>query len=101
MDLLDGVLLESPLFRDKREFGEPLVWGVITANCIFNDEHVLVEQGDGPPVSSKEPRADIHLADFPNISVGETVTYKNTDYTIRDIQKDGAQTGDAILWLSL
>ena len=101
MNLLDAVALESPVFFESREFSEPLVWNVITADCIFNDDHVLVEQGDGPPVSSKEPRATIHLADFPDISVGETVTYKNTDYTIRDIQKDGAQTGDAILWLSL
>jgi len=101
MNLLDGVLLETDVYFNAHEFGESLVWGVVTGLCVFNDDHVLIEQADGPPVSSKEPRATIHLADFANIAVNDVVTYKGTDYTIRDIQKDGAQTGDAILWLSL
>ena len=101
MNLLDGVLLENDVYFNVHEFGESLVWGVVSGLCIFNDDHVLIEQAEGPPVSSKEPRATVHMADFPSIKVNEVVSYKGTDYTIRDIQKDGAQTGDAILWLSV
>ena len=100
MDLLDAITLETPVFLESREFAEPLAWGVVTADCIFNDDHVLLESDEGAPVSSRQPRATIHLSDFSGIATGETVTYKGVDYIVRDIQKDGTQTGDAILWLS-
>ena len=100
MDLLEAVAMETPVLLESREFAEPLVWGMVTGDCIFNDDHVLLESDEGAPVSSRQPRATIHLSDFNGISTGQTVTYKGVDYIVRDIQKDGAQTGDAILWLS-
>ena len=102
MDLLDAVELETPAVFNPREFSVPLIWnGTLTVECIFDDAHIAVEGNTGALVSSREPQAIVHMADLPALAVGDTVTIQGEELTVRDIQRDGTQAGDAILDLSV
>ena len=84
------------------EFATPLIWnGSVTVNCIFTDNYISVDLGDGPPVSSREPEAIVHDTDLPSVAVGDAVRVNGEDFTVRDIQADGAGTGDSLLVLSV
>lgn len=100
--LLDQIEADTPTYFDRVSgFGVALVWQGQVITCLFDDEYIAVgDEGVGPEVSSNNPVARIHTADLPLLAVGDTVNVNATDWVVRDIQEDTANTGDALLILS-
>ena len=100
--LLDQIEADSPTYFSGEDFGVPLVWSGQSIFCLFDDEYFAVgEEGLSPQVSSNQPIARIHKSDLPLLVVNELVTINGRTFTVRDIQEDTANTGDALLVLSV
>ena len=100
--LLDQIELDTPTYFSTDDFGVPLVWQGQSVVCLFDDEYYATgEEGIGAQVSSNQPVARIHKADLPLLTVNDSVTINARTYKVRDIQEDTANTGDALLVLSV
>jgi hypothetical protein len=99
--LLDQIEADSPTYFSGDDFGVDLVWQGVTVQCLYDDEYFAVgDEGVGPVVSSNQPVARIHKADLPLLAVNDLIQVNSVIWTVRDIQEDTANTGDALLILS-
>ena len=85
---------------DAAEFCVPIVHAGGDSVCYF-DQNWSEITGENISVSEHIPTARIHKPYMPTLAVGDPVTIDAVVYTVRDIQIDAGQTGDAILVLSV
>ena len=101
MALKDGLIADSgTVFFNSVEFCVPILHSGGDSVCYF-DKNWSELDGDEAGVSVHTPTALIHKDFMPTLAVGDSVTIDSIVYTVRDIQDDSGQTGDALLVLSV
>ena len=101
MSLKDGLTADSgTVFFNSAEFCVPILHSGGDSVCYF-DKNWSELDGDEAGVSVHTPTALIHKDFMPTLAVGDSVTIDSVVYTVRDIQDDSGQTGDALLVLSV
>ncbi len=101
MAFKDGITADSgTVFFNSVEFCVPILHSGGDSVCYF-DKNWSELDGDEAGVSVHTPTALIHKDFMPTLVVGDSVTIDSVVYTVRDIQDDSGQTGDALLVLSV